>query len=200
MFLTIKDLEQLQSQNPDWGMELVEGNIIVMGPSDYQSDEIGSRLLTFLNIWVMPRKLGRVTGSSAGFILPSIETDETGGDPEKRNLRAPDVSFVRAERLKKTQRDFVQLVPDLMVEVKSKSESPSDTLCERLKPLQEKIKLFLQLGSTVGILIDPDKLLVTVYRSNLEPVVLKDNDKLTIPELLPGWELTIKELWPPEFE
>lgn len=52
----------------------------------------------------------------------------------------------------------------------------------------------------MGILIDPDKLLVTVYRSNLEPVVLKDNDKLTIPELLPGWELAIKELWPPEFE
>ena len=192
MSLTIKDLEQLQSQNPDFRMELVEGNIIVMGPSDYQSDEIGSRLLTFLNIWVMPRKLGRVTGSSAGFILPSIETDETGGDPEKRNLRAPDVSFVRAERLKKTQRDFVQLLPDLMVEVKSKSD--------RLKPLQEKIKLFLQLGSTVGILIDPDKLLVTVYRSNFEPVFLKDNDKLTIPELLPGWELAIKELWPPEFE
>ncbi|MEH2446141.1 MAG: Uma2 family endonuclease [Nostoc sp.] len=208
MSLTIKDLEQLQSQNPDFRMELVEGNIIVMGLSDYESDEIGSRLLTFLNIWVMPRKLGRVTGSSAGFILPSIETDETGGDPEKRNLRAPDVSFVRAERLKKTQRDFVQLVPDLMVEVKSKSESPSpkgdatrtDTLRERLKPLQEKIKLFLQLGSTVGILIDPDKLLVTVYRSNLEPVVLKDNNKLTIPELLPGWELAITELWPPEFE
>ena len=61
--LTIKDLEQLQSQNPDFRMELVEGNIIVMGPSDYESDEIGSRLLTFLNIWVMPRKLGRVTGT-----------------------------------------------------------------------------------------------------------------------------------------
>ncbi|MEH1786127.1 Uma2 family endonuclease [Nostoc sp.] len=192
MSLTIKDLEQLQSQNPDFRMELVEGNIIVMGPSDYESDEIGSRLLTFLNIWVMPRKLGRVTGSSAGFILPSIENDETGGDPEKRNLRAPDVSFVRAERLKKTQRDFVQLVPDLMVEVKSKSD--------RIKLLQEKIKLFLELGSTVGILIDPDKVLVTVYRPNLEPVALKNNDKLTIPELLPGWELAIAELWPPEFD
>ncbi len=26
MSVTIKDLEQLQSQNPDWQMELVEGN------------------------------------------------------------------------------------------------------------------------------------------------------------------------------
>lgn len=192
MSLTIQDLEQLQSQHPDLRMELVEGNIIVMGPSDYESDEIGSRLLTFLNMWVMPRKLGRVTGSSAGFILPSLETDVKTGDPEKRNLRAPDVSFVRAERLKKTQRDFVELVPDLTVEVKSKSD--------RIKPLEEKIKLFLELGSTVGILIDPDKLLVTVYRRHLEPVVLRSNDKLTLPELLPGWELAIAELWPPEFE
>lgn len=40
MSLTIKDLEQLQSQNPDLRMELVEGNIIVMGPSDYQSTKL----------------------------------------------------------------------------------------------------------------------------------------------------------------
>jgi len=191
--LTIKDLEQLQVEHPEWQMELVDGNIVVMGPSDYESEEIGSRLLTFLNMWVMPRKVGRITGSSAGFILPNIETEGVeAGDGKSRNLRAPDVSFVRAERLKKTKRDFVELVPDLMVEVKSKSD--------RIKPLQEKIQLFLQLGCTVGILIDPDKLTVTVYRLNQDPVLLKDNDKLILPELLPGWEVAVSELWPPEFE
>jgi Uma2 family endonuclease len=188
MSLTIADLEQLQSEHPEWRMELVEGNIIVMEPSDYESEEIGARLITFLNNWVMSRKLGRVTGSSAGFILPSMEE----GDSEKRNLRAPDVSFVRADRLKKSKRDFVELVPDLMVEVKSKSD--------RIKPLEEKIQLFLQLGSTVGILIDPDKLTVTVYRLNQAPVVLQNGDTLTLPDVLPGWELAISELWPPEFE
>ncbi|MDM9379956.1 Uma2 family endonuclease [Chlorogloeopsis sp. ULAP01] len=188
MSLTIADLEQLQSEHPEWRMELVEGNIIVMGPSDYESEEITTRLTTFLNNWVMSRKLGRVTGSSAGFILPSMEE----GDSEKRNLRAPDVSFVRADRLKKSKRDFVELVPDLVVEVKSKSD--------RIKPLEEKIQLFLQLGSTVGILIDPDQLTVTVYRLNQAPVVLHNGDTLTLPDVLPGWELAISDLWPPEFE
>ncbi len=102
----------------------------------------------------------------------------------------------------------MELVPDLIVEVKSKSESPSpygdaartDTLCERIKTLQEKIQLFLQLGSSVGILIDPDELTLTVYRLNQEPIVFQDNDKLTLPDLLPGWELTVSELWPPVFE
>ncbi|MBH8563469.1 Uma2 family endonuclease [Nostoc sp. CENA67] len=190
---TITDLEQLQAEHPEWQMELVDGNIVVMGPSDYESEEIGAELIRLLGNWVRPRKLGRVTGSSAGFILPVLETEngkEAGS--EQRNLRAPDVSFVRADRLKKSQRDFVELVPDLMVEIKSKSD--------RIKPLVEKIQLFLELGTTVGILIDPDKLTLTVYRLNAEPIVLQNNDKLTLPELLPGWELTVSELWPPVFE
>ncbi|MEH2226486.1 Uma2 family endonuclease [Nostoc sp.] len=190
---TIPDLEQLQVEHPEWQMELVDGNILVMGPSDYESEEIGIELARQLANWVRPQRLGRVTGSSAGFILPTLETENgKEADNEKRNLRAPDVSFVRADRLKTSKRDFVELVPDLMVEIKSKSD--------RIKPLVEKIQLFLQLGSTVGILIDPDKLTLTVYRLNQEPIVLQDNDKLTLPDLLPGWELVVSEIWPPVFE
>ncbi|AUT01161.1 hypothetical protein CLI64_12520 [Nostoc sp. CENA543] len=190
---TISDLEQLQAEHPEWQMELVDGDILIMGPSDYISEEIGAELIRLLGNWVRPRKLGRVTGSSAGFILPKLETENGNKiEPEKRNLRAPDVSFVRAERLKISQRDFVELVPDLIVEIKSKSD--------KIKPLEEKIQLFLQLGCVVGILIDPDKLTLTVYRLNQEPIILKNNDQLTLPDLLPGWELTVSELWPPVFE
>lgn len=180
MPLTVQNLEQLQAEHPDWQLELVDGNIVVMGPSDYTSDEIGSRLITFLNIWVMPRNLGRVTGAAAGFILPNTD------------LRAPDVSFVSAERLRRSPRDFARLVPDLIVEIKSKSD--------RLKPLQEKINLFLQLGASVGVFIDPDELTVTIYRATQEtPTVLTNGDLLTIPELLPGLKIPISDLWPPVF-
>lgn len=186
MYLTVKDLERLQTklqeEHLDYQLELVDGRIIVMGPSDYTSDEIGTRLSTFLNNWVMPRQLGRVTGAAAGFRLPTTNKD----------LRAPDVSFVKAERLKRSPRSFVDLVPDLMVEIKSKTD--------RLKPIKEKIQAFLILGSQVGILIDPDKENVTIYRPTGEPILLTNNDILTIPELFPGWELPVSELWPPEFE
>lgn len=184
---TIPDLEKFQTQHPDLQMELVDGKIMVTGPSDYESEEIGSRLITFLNIWAMPRKLGRVAGSSAGFILPSVDSDNG-----KRDLRAPDVSFVRADRLKKSKRGFVELVPDLTVEIKSKTD--------RIKPLEEKIQLFLQLGSIVGILIDPDQRTVAVYRLNQNPIILKNGDKIILPDLLPGWELMVTDLWPVEFD
>lgn len=180
MSLTVQDLEKFQSGYPDYQMELVDEKIIVIGPSDAISSEISARLITFLNIWVIPRNLGRLLDSSGGFVLPNTD------------LRAPDVSFVRAERLKRSPRTFAELLPDVMVEIKSKTD--------RIKPIQGKIQTFLQLGTQVGILIDPDKLTVTVYHLTGKTVVLGNGDTLTIPELLSGWELAVSDLWPPVFE
>ena len=182
--LTVADLEQLQGilceAHLDYQLELVDGKIIIMGPSDIVSSEIGAELVSLLRNWVKPRKLGRVFESSGGFILPNS------------NLTAPDVSFVTASRLKQSKRYFAELVPDLVVEIKSQSD--------RLKPLREKIQSFIELGAKVGILIDPDKRTVTIYTPTAEPVVLRDGDMISIPELLPGWEVPVTELWPIEFE
>ena len=182
--LTVTDLEQLQGilceAHLDYQLELVDGKIIIMGPSDIVSSEIGAELVRLLLNWVKPRKLGRVFESSGGFILPNS------------NLTAPDVSFVTADRLKQSKRYFAELVPDLVVEIKSQSD--------RLKPLREKIQSFIELGAKVGILIDPDKHTVTIYTPTGEPVVLRDGDLISIPELLPGWEVAVSELWPTDFE
>ena len=182
--LTVADLEQLQGilceAHLDYQLELVDGKIIIRGPSDIVSSEIGAELVSLLRNWVKPRKLGRVFESSGGFILPNS------------NLTAPDVSFVTADRLKQSKRYFAELVPDLVVEIKSQSD--------RLKPLREKIQSFIELGAKVGILIDPDKRTVTIYTPKAEPVVLRDGDIISIPELLPGWEIGVTELWPIDFE
>jgi Uma2 family endonuclease len=128
----------------------------------------------------MPRHLGRVTGSSAGFVLPNSDT------------RAPDVSFVQAERLRRAPRSFAELTPDLMVEVKS----PTDSLTK----LREKIDGFLSVGTRVGLLIHPEQRWVEVRRTGQTPMRLNDGDVLTVPDLLPGWEVKIEELWSPEFD
>jgi len=182
MHLTVKDLEKLQAQQLDYQMELVGGNIIIMSPSGLESDEVAAEIIRQLGNWVRPRRLGRVVASSAGYVLPNADAD----------VRAPDCSFIRADRLRRTTRTFAQLVPDLMFEVVSANDS-----CDRLRT---KIQEFLRLGTIVGVLVDPRIQQVELHRSGAERVLLQNEDVLTVPELLPGWELEILSIWAPVFE
>lgn len=120
--MTLKDLEKVQKTffeaGQDYQLELESGKIIIVGPSDIVSSEIGIRLSAFLFVWVNPRRLGRIFDSAGGFILPDA------------NLTAPDVSFVRAGRIGQSPRYFAELVPDLVVEIKSQSD--------RIKPLEKR--------------------------------------------------------------
>lgn len=181
MSLTVKDLEAIQAKlGSDYRMELVDGKIIVMSPSGYESDEVAFRFGRRLADWVEPNRLGRVTGSSAGFTLPDS------------NTRAPDVSFVKAERLRRAPRSFAQLAPDLMVEVKS----PSDTV----EALESKIANFLAQGTQVGILVNPEDATVKVFQVGKDITTLRSGDVLTLPDLLPGWSVALAELWSPVFD
>ena len=164
--LTAKSLEKLHSEHPDLRMELVDGEIIVMSPSSYESDEIAFEFGRQLATWIKPRRLGRVAGSSAGFDLPNAD------------VRSPDVSFVFAERLRRSLRSFAAIVPDLMVEVKSPSDS--------VQKLRDKIQDFLRLGTRVGVLINPENQIIEVYRTEQPPETLRDGDVMTLPDLLPG--------------
>ncbi len=181
--MTIKDLNQVQSlfseAGLDYKIELEDGRLLIVGPSDIVSSEISSILIRLLGNWVYPRRLGRVFDSAGGFIMPDT------------NVKAPDVSFVRAARLRQSPRYFGELVPDLVVEIKSQSD--------RIKAIETKVLKFIELGAIVGILIDPDEETVAIYRSTGEPTILANGDILTVVELFPGWELPVSELWPPIF-
>ena len=177
--LTIRDLERLQANSPDLRMELVNGEIRIMSPSGGESGEVSMRFASRLEIWVSDRRFGRVFDSSTGFVLPN----------KSKDVRAPDVSFVRADRLRQSPKGYAELAPDLAVEVKS----PTDSLAR----LRQKIQSFFAVGTQVGILVDPDSRSVEVHRPGQNaPQVLRDGDVLTVPDLLPGWSVAIADLWP----
>ena len=192
MSISFHDVERLQALYPDRQIELREGKLIIMSPSDSVSGEVGARFSMLLSTWVYTHNLGRILDSSTGFRLPN-------GD-----LLSPDVSFVSRERLKHNPRTYLSVVPELIVEIKSSRD--------RLRELEEKIALFLDQGVQVGLLIDPDTHTVTVYRSSglskdaesgeAIPLgtTLHNGDTLTIPDLFPGWEIPITSLWPSEYE
>ncbi|MEL7034402.1 MAG: Uma2 family endonuclease [Cyanobacteria bacterium J06592_8] len=182
--MTIKDVERIElilsEAGLDYQLELEEGKITIMEPSDIVSSEVSLEFARQLSNWVKPRRLGRVFDSAGGFILPNSD------------LKAPDVSFVSRDRLPRSIRYFASVVPDLVVEVKSQSD--------RLKKLREKIQIYVEQGVQVAILIDPDTEEVELYKPDQSVQRLGNGDILTLPELLPGWELVIEELWPPIFD
>ncbi len=102
------------------------------------------------------------------------------------------MSFILAQRLPRTTEDYAELVPDLMFEVKSKTDSGDK--------LPQKIEEFWKLGTKVGVLVDPRAHTMEVYRLNTKTVVLGDEDVFEVPEVLPGWKLPVGEIWAPEFD
>ena len=192
MSISLHDVEKLQALYPDHQIELREGKIIIMSPSDGISGVIGARFIALLSVWVFSHNQGQILDSSTGFRLPN-------GD-----LLSPDISFVSRERLKQIPRTYLSVVPELIVEIKFSRD--------RVRELEEKIAVFLSQGVQVGILIDPDTHTLSIFRSGGlgkhadtgEPVsqvtTLRDGDTLTIPELFPGWEIPVASLWPPVYE
>ncbi len=190
MSMNLQDVERLQVLYPEHQVELRAGKLILSSPSDGVSGVVGVHFSRLLADWVYEHKLGWVFAARTGFRFPN-------GD-----LLSPRVSFVSRTRLKRVTRSYLSVVPELIVEIKSSHD--------RIRGLEEKISLFLGQGVQVGILIDPDKKVVSIYRNagittNDDEVIpqkttLRDDDILTIPELFPGWEIVITRLWPAVYE
>lgn len=188
MSMSLADLERVQALYSNHKIELREGKIIIMPPSDGVSSAVGVRFSRLLANWVYQQNIGEVLESSSGFHLPN-------GD-----VLAPDVSFISYERLEQLPRTYVPAVPELIVEIKSSRDS--------IRELEEKIALFLSQGVQVGLLIDPDKHTISVYRPTdqkaaesreiiPQKTTLGDGETLSIPDLFPGLEIPITSLWPP---
>ena len=91
-------------------------------------------------------------------------------DPD--TVRAPDAAFVSKERLPpgEAQAGFLEMAPDLAVEV----ISPSDTASY----VQAKVEQWLAAGTRLVWVIYPDSRSVTVYHSTGEGEVLSTDDTL----------------------
>jgi Uma2 family endonuclease len=138
---------------------------------------LGARLWTF----VTDRKLGHVFESSTGFRWP-------GRKPERPdNVRSPDVSFVAIGRFPGESRPvgFVAFAPDLAVEVLS----PND----RWSEVFEKVGEYLDAGTRLVWVIDPEKRTAAVYRSATDVRTLGETDALDGEDVVPGFVCQLKD-------
>jgi Uma2 family endonuclease len=100
----------------------------------------------------------------------------------------PDVSVLSKERAHATSGDdYFLKPPELAVEVVSPSETARD--------FTRKIDLLLAGGSLAVWVIYPEKREVRVFVPDGTSYNRRGDEKLTMPELLPDWELPVAKLF-----
>lgn len=175
--LTADDLAAM----PDDGYryELVKGELVRLPISSYRSSRTAVRLSSRLQQFVEAHGLGSVAGADGAYIFAR--------DPY--TVRVPDVSFVRAERLPPPERweRFLELAPDLAVEVVSPSDSSNE--------VQETVREYLDAGVQAIWMVHPQQRTVTVYAADRTARVLYADDQLDGGALLPGFAVRVAELF-----
>jgi Uma2 family endonuclease len=147
-------------------IELDEGELISMPPAGGRHGYCESKITLLLGVWVEQHQLGRIYTSDTGFRLNA------------GTVRAPDLSFVRAQRVPEVHRDgFLNGAPDLAMEI----FSPSDSV----RQLMRKTKW----------IVYQEQREVNVLEASGADRLLVETDKIDAPELLPGFSGTVAEFF-----
>lgn len=173
--LTAEDL--MANPVPNMCTELVAGRMLVREPPGYLHGLVAARLLVAVSVYATTKKLGVVLTAESGFTL--FRNPDT--------VRAPDVAFIRAERVPNAPlRGYPEFAPDLAVEVLS----PTD----RAGKVLEKIGDWIEAGSQLVWVIDPERRLARVYRSDGSVTELQADDTIEGEDVLPGFSVCVSEL------
>lgn len=172
---------------PDDGRmyELVDGRLLRMSPSGGTATILGMRLGTVINVFVMQRNLGTVSGADGEYVLSKP------GDPV--TALAPDVGFVRADRV--PPRDSVihdkawPLAPDLAVEVASPNQYRPE--------MAAKARVYLTAGVRLVWVVWPKRREVDIWHpGDTKPGrTLKMGDALGGENVLPGFTYALDQLF-----
>jgi Uma2 family endonuclease len=180
MSVTTKPItaEELFAMGDIGRCELVKGEIIHMPPAGAEHGDLAAELLYHIKAFVNRGKLGKVYAAETGFTI-ARNPDTT---------RAPDVAFVRTERVPAGyRRGFFDGPPDLAVEVLSPDDRASDVL--------SKIDEWLSAGATSVWIADPQTRSIEIYRQGRQVVRYARDDCLRDEPTLPGFELKLSEVF-----
>jgi Uma2 family endonuclease len=165
-------------QLPDDGMhrEVIQGELIILPPPKWKHSDVARRANRAL-LSLEDHGLGDVY-VEAGYKLSD----------NPPTWIQPDVSFLRAERVRASKQDgYLTGAPDLAIEIVSPSESARD--------LKRKVEALLAAGGQQIWVVYPESRRVNVFLRDGTSRIFRASDSLSLPDLLPGWELPVAKLF-----
>lgn len=176
-FLTAEEYGRL----PDDGRltELVRGRIVEMNRPFTSHGYLVSRITVLLWQFTDHHGLGRVVSGDAGVV--------TQRDPD--SVRGPDVAFYSYKRIPHGPRPdgYWPASPELVIEIRSNDD--------RWVEIHQKVGEYLAAEVLNVAVVDPEQQKVHLFSADRETVVLNSSDKLTFPDVLPGFEIVVARLF-----
>jgi Uma2 family endonuclease len=158
--------------------ELVRGELVMMSPAGSRHGAVAARIAKAIADAVEPTKLGVVFAAETGFVLER--------NPD--SVRAPDVAFVRAERITSgIPAGFFPGPPDLAVEVLSPNDQPQDVTA--------KVSQWLAAGTRLVWVVDPAARTLTAYGPAGSILVYHDGESVPGAPVLPGLTLPLDRVF-----
>ncbi len=170
--------EDVEAVRRDEGLlcELINGVLVEKAVSEMTA-ALAAELITILNIFIKPNRLGWILGPDGFVRLFGTQ------------LRAPDVSFVRRDQ----RPDGLQHIgysdqaPALAVEVFSPGNTPGE--------MQQKRTEFFAAGTELFWIVFPDRREVEVWTDARTHTTLGQDDHLTGGHVLPEFTVKVSEIF-----
>ncbi len=175
--LTADDLLRLHSEGVRG--ELIRGVFCETMSAGEEHGEIAGLLFHFLISFVRPRRLGRLMLTDVGVRL------ERGPD----TVREPDIAFISYAKRPRGERNpgYVQVTPDLVVEVVSPNDRPIE--------VNDKARMWLSYGVPLVWVVHPSAHTVEVHQPDTPVVTLTEDDTLDGGEVLPGFACPVRDIF-----
>jgi Uma2 family endonuclease len=173
---TVEEFDRLEEPD-ELRYELDEGALIEMTKPRYDPhNRIVRNISRALDKYLDAHPIGDLLSADNLFVL---------GPATKR---APDLSFMRTERMKAIQpgKD-IEGAPDLAIEVLS----PSDTAIA----IRRKVKQYFHAGARMVWVVLPESREIEVWRENSGNQVLGESEFLSGADVLPGFSIKIASLF-----
>jgi len=155
-------------------VELVRGRLVVKEPPGYRHGDVTARLAFELMQYVRAQDLGQVVVGDPGFTLEK--------NPD--TVRGPDIAFVQRARVPDPlPTAFAEFAPDLVAEVLSPNDRPGEILA--------KVGDWLDAGTRLVWVIDPERRVARVYRADGTEALLEETDALRGEDVLPGFTCAV---------
>ncbi len=176
--ITAEEFADLPEPTDGSTQELIRGVIVTMPPPGGRHGACCANVTALLHTHVKAQRLGTIFANDTGFVSER--------DPD--TVRGPDVSFWTRDRLPEVPEGYIEMAPDLAVEV----ISPHD----RVSRMQTKLRHYLARGVRMIWVIDPDDRSVSVYRALDKVIILTETDTLSGEDVLLGFSCRVADLFP----